>query len=140
MKKDKSFIKKHPCFSAEAHHKFGRVHLPVAPACNIQCKYCVRKFDCANESRPGVSSTVLKPWEAVDRVRSLVERNEKLSVIGIAGPGDPLANDATFEVMSAIHREYPEVILCVSTNGLYLPKRLPDIIASGVTSLNVTIN
>ena len=27
---------KHPCFSKEAHGKFGRIHLPVAPRCNIQ--------------------------------------------------------------------------------------------------------
>ncbi|NTU41768.1 MAG: radical SAM protein, partial [Nitrospirales bacterium] len=112
----------------------------VAPACNIQCKYCVRKYDCANESRPGVSSTVLKPWEAVDRVRALVERSGNLSVVGIAGPGDPLANDSTFRTMEAIHREFPDLVLCVSTNGLYLPKRLPDIISSGVNSLTVTIN
>ena len=27
--------------------------------CNIQCNYCDRKFDCTNESRPGVTSGVL---------------------------------------------------------------------------------
>ena len=56
----------HPCFSREAHHHYGRIHLPVAPACNIQCRYCVRKFDCANESRPGVSSRVLSVKEALE--------------------------------------------------------------------------
>ena len=33
---------KHPCYSAEAHTKYARMHLPVAPACNIQCNYCNR--------------------------------------------------------------------------------------------------
>ena len=61
----KEFIKVHPCFSEEAHHRFGRAHLPVAPACNLQCRYCVRKFDCANESRPGVTSRVLSPEQAL---------------------------------------------------------------------------
>jgi nitrogen fixation protein NifB len=136
----KNIMKKHPCFSTDAHDKFGRIHLPVAPACNIQCRYCIRKYDCANESRPGVSSMVLKPHEAVERVRLLVERNERLSVIGIAGPGDPLANDATFETMSAIHREFPDLILCVSTNGLYLNDRLEDLVKCGVRSLTITIN
>ena len=51
----------HPCFSQEAHKRSGRIHLPVAPECNIQCGYCVRKFDCVNESRPGVASTILTP-------------------------------------------------------------------------------
>ncbi len=135
-----NIIKTHPCFSQEAHHKFGRIHLPVAPSCNIQCRYCIRKYDCANESRPGITSKVLTPLEALDRVRTLVERNERLSVIGIAGPGDPLANDTTFETMRAIHREFPELILCISTNGLYLSNRLDELVRSGVKSLTITIN
>lgn len=130
----------HPCFSKEAHHKFGRIHLPVAPACNIQCKYCIRKYDCANESRPGITSRVMTPYEAMERVRAVVDRNENISVVGIAGPGDPLANDATFETMHAIHKEFPELILCVSTNGLYLPERLDELMKAGVRSLTVTIN
>jgi nitrogen fixation protein NifB len=133
-------MKTHPCFSGEAHHKFGRIHLPVAPACNIQCRYCIRKYDCANESRPGITSKVLTPSEALERVRALVERNEKLSVVGIAGPGDPLANDTTFKTLRAINREFPDLILCVSTNGLYLSDRLEDLVRSGVRSLTITIN
>lgn len=133
-------MKNHPCFSEEAHHKFGRIHLPVAPACNIQCKYCIRKYDCANESRPGITSRVMTPADAIDKVETLIERNDRISVIGIAGPGDPLANDATFEVLSSIHREFPELILCVSTNGLSLPDKLDELIKSGVRSLTVTIN
>jgi nitrogen fixation protein NifB len=136
----KDFIKTHPCFTEEAHTKFSRVHLSVAPACNIQCRYCIRKFDCANESRPGITSKVLTPVEAVERTRVLVERSESLSVVGIAGPGDPLANAATFETMRNIHQEFPDLTLCVSTNGLLLPERLEQLIASGVRSLTVTIN
>lgn len=135
-----SYIKNHPCFSEEAHHKFGRIHLPVAPACNIQCRYCIRKFDCANESRPGITSRVMKHNEAIEKVRTLLDRNDRISVIGIAGPGDPLANDATFEVLESLHREFPKIILCVSTNGLYLPDRLEALVKAGVRSLTVTVN
>jgi nitrogen fixation protein NifB len=136
----KDVLKTHPCFSVEAHTKFGRMHLPVAPACNIQCKYCVRKYDCANESRPGITSRVLTPTEAVERVEAFVERNDRISVIGIAGPGDPLANEATFETLSALRWGFPHLTLCVSTNGLLLPERLTDLIRAGVKSLTVTIN
>ncbi|MEW6115338.1 MAG: radical SAM protein [Nitrospirota bacterium] len=138
--KKRPIIDYHPCFSETAHHRFGRVHLPVAPACNIQCNYCVRKYDCANESRPGITSKVLNLEESMERVRVLVERGDTLRVVGIAGPGDPLANDTTFDVMSAIHREFPDLILCLSTNGLLLSDRLEDIIRSGVKSLTITIN
>ncbi|MBB4577305.1 hypothetical protein GGI59_005559 [Rhizobium lentis] len=57
-------IKNHPCYSEEAHHYFARMHVAVAPACNIQCNYCNRKYDCANESRPGVVSEKLTPDQA----------------------------------------------------------------------------
>jgi len=34
----------HPCFDADAHCSVGRIHLPIAPACNIKCKYCSRNM------------------------------------------------------------------------------------------------
>jgi len=56
-------IAKHPCYNEEAHHHYARMHVAVAPACNIQCNYCNRKYDCANESRPGVVSELPFPGE-----------------------------------------------------------------------------
>lgn len=41
----KRIIAQHPCYSKEAQHKFGRIHLAVAPECNMQCNYCDRHFD-----------------------------------------------------------------------------------------------
>ena len=134
----------HPCFGGD-HNKAGRLHLPVAPGCNIKCGFCERKFDCVNESRPGVTSKVLTPEQAVRRV-DLVNRHmdklggAKLKVIGIAGPGDPLANPKTFETFKLVKEAFPEMSLCLSTNGLNLPAQLDKIIDAGVKSLTVTIN
>jgi nitrogen fixation protein NifB len=47
------------------------MHVAVAPACNIQCNYCNRKYDCANESRPGVVSELLTPRKRRARCWSL---------------------------------------------------------------------
>ena len=85
-------IQEHPCFSEKACHIFGRMHLPVAPKCNIQCKYCVRDFDCVNESRPGVTSEILNPQQALERVDEVLEKYHYIKVVAIAGPGEPLAN------------------------------------------------
>lgn len=81
-------IKDHPCYSEEAHHYFARMHVAVAPACNIQCNYCNRKYDCANESRPGVVSERLTPDQALRKVVAVANEVPQLSVLGIAGPGD----------------------------------------------------
>lgn len=137
---ENKIINRHPCFSPSGHGKFGRIHLAVAPKCNIQCAYCVRKYDCANESRPGITSKVLSPNEAFERVSMILDRHDKLTVIGIAGPGDPLSNEETFETLRLIHREFPHIILCISTNGLMLAERLKDLLECGVKSITTTIN
>jgi nitrogen fixation protein NifB len=136
----KRVIAKHPCYSKDAQHKYGRIHLAVAPKCNIQCNYCDRKFDCVNESRPGVTSEVLSPQAALEKTRQVLEDFPFIKVVGIAGPGDPLANDATFETLELIKNEFPDVTLCLSTNGLALPERMDDLLRVGVTTLTVTMN
>lgn len=132
----------HPCFGAN-HDKAGRIHLPVAPGCNIKCGFCERKFDCANENRPGVTSRLLTPEEALERLRLVMAHPEggaNMRVVGIAGPGDPLANERTFETFRLVKEHFPQLMLCLSTNGMLLPERIDDLKELGVHSVTVTIN
>lgn len=131
----------HPCYSPEAHQYFARLHLPVAPACNIQCHYCNRKYDCANESRPGVTSDRLTPEQAIHRARAMAAEMPELKVIGIAGPGDPLANpERTFATIEGVRAALPDLTLCLSTNGLALPDHVEEIKRLGVGHVTVTVN
>jgi nitrogenase molybdenum-iron protein alpha/beta subunit/MoaA/NifB/PqqE/SkfB family radical SAM enzyme len=130
----------HPCFDERACHN-ARVHLPVAPQCNVQCSYCLRDFDCANESRPGVASKVLTPAEAFERYKTLKGTIENLTVVGIAGPGDALANfEETRETLRLIREFDPDVTFCISTNGLLLPLYVNELVALGVSHVTVTVN
>ncbi len=133
-------LSEHPCYNEEAHRKFARMHIPVAPRCNIQCNYCNRKFDCCNESRPGVTSEILSPLDAALKVRAVREKVPELRVIGIAGPGDPLANEETFESIQLIAKDFPDLTLCVSTNGLALPDSAERLYNLGVRFITVTMN
>ncbi|MFH0823951.1 MAG: nitrogen fixation protein NifB, partial [Pseudomonadota bacterium] len=109
----------HPCFNVEAKGKCGRVHLPVAPDCNIKCNYCNRKYDCVNESRPGVTSSVLNPRQAVLYLEQVLERTPNITVAGIAGPGDAFAHPKpTMETLRLIRKQFPNLLLCLATNGL----------------------
>lgn len=138
----KNKIQGHPCFGGN-HHKNGRMHLAVAPRCNIKCGYCTRKHDCANESRPGVTSRLLTPAEALEKVREVMASpvvGPIIKVIGIAGPGDPLANEETFQTFGLIREEFPHLMLCMSTNGLLLPESIDRLYELGLHSLTVTIN
>lgn len=132
---------KHPCFNKESSGTCGRIHLPVAPKCNIQCNYCNRKYDCVNESRPGVTSGILRPFQALEYTRQVLEKEPRITVVGIAGPGDPMANPAeTLETMRLIRKEYPHMLFCLSSNGLAMPEYLDDLASLGVTHATVTLN
>ncbi|BBB89810.1 MAG TPA: nitrogenase cofactor biosynthesis protein NifB [Methylomusa anaerophila] len=132
---------KHPCYSCDAQHKFARMHIPVAPECNISCNYCNRRFDCVNESRPGVTSEILTPAQACDKFLRVKSKLPNLSVVGIAGPGDALANwEQTRESVELIKRRSPEILFCLSTNGLMLPQYAPEIVALGLNHVTVTVN
>jgi nitrogen fixation protein NifB len=117
------------------------MHVAVAPACNIQCNYCNRKFDCANESRPGVVSELLTPEEAAHKVLVIAGKIPQMTVLGIAGPGDPLANpEKTFETFERIAEQAPDIKLCLSTNGLMLPDYVDRIKQLNIDHVTITIN
>ncbi|HEY41993.1 MAG TPA: radical SAM protein [Dehalococcoidia bacterium] len=130
----------HPCFSDEAHDRIGRIHLPVAPRCNIQCNYCERRI-CADIQHPGWAARLLSEAEAVGLVRSVIaERQACDFVVGVAGPGDALANDETFHTFARINELYPQLTTCLCTNGLLLDDRLEEIAVAGVKTITVTVN
>jgi nitrogen fixation protein NifB len=131
----------HPCYSEQAHHHYARMHVAVAPACNIQCHYCNRKYDCANESRPGVVSELLTPDQAVKKTLAVAANIPQMSVLGIAGPGDPLANpERTFETFRQLTEKAPDIKLCVSTNGLALPELVDELCQHNIDHVTITIN
>ncbi len=134
-------LKKHPCFNKEAKGKYARVHLPVAPQCNIHCNYCKRDYDCVNESRPGVTSEVLSPEQALAYTIRLKEKMPNLSVVGIAGPGDPFANPIqTMTTLRLIRKEFPGMILCLSSNGLNVLPYVEELAELKVSHVTITIN
>jgi nitrogen fixation protein NifB len=132
---------KHPCFNREAQHRFGRIHLPVAPRCNMLCNFCNRKFDCVNEGHPGVTSAVLTPSEALQYLKDTVARRPEITVAGLAGPGDPFANpEETMETLRLVRGEFPEMLLCVATNGLAIEPYIKELAELQVGHVTITVN
>jgi nitrogenase cofactor biosynthesis protein NifB len=117
------------------------MHLPVAPKCNIQCNYCNRRYDCLNESRPGVTSEVLSPTQAFEKFIRVKEKFPNLTVVGFAGPGDALENFAEVRQSVELIKEYdPEICFCLSTNGLRLPEFVQEVLDIGISHITITIN
>jgi nitrogen fixation protein NifB len=134
-------LERHPCFNDAARHRFARIHLPVAPSCNIQCNYCKRVYDCANESRPGVTTAVLTPPQAIRYLDSVLKKDPRISVVGIAGPGDPFATpDLTLETLQLVRDHYPEMLLCVASNGLAVADYVDRLAELKVSHVTLTVN
>jgi len=129
----------HPCFSTGAKPSKGRIHLPVSPGCNINCKFCDRALNNI-DMRPGVASAIIPPGEALDVIRRAIALCEDITVAGVAGPGDSLATPYALETFRLIKKEFPGIIKCMSTNGLLLPDFADEIIEIGIDSLTVTVN
>jgi nitrogen fixation protein NifB len=139
---DKRFEKisnQHPCFSGKASMSKGRVHLPVSHACNITCRFCRRSLN-KDEQRPGVAREILTPQKAADLVEKAVQLCPDITVVGIAGPGDTLATPDALETFQLINTRYPQLINCLSTNGLLLERYAQDLWAAGVKTVTVTVN
>ncbi|WP_054741413.1 radical SAM protein [Cellulosilyticum ruminicola] len=128
----------HPCFGGHKNNA-GRIHLPVSPGCNIACRFCDRTINDVEE-RPGVTSKVLKPEECSDILQKALEICPDIKVVGIAGPGDTLASDNALKVFKIVKEKFPDLIKCMSTNGLLLNERADEVIDMGIDSLTVTVN
>lgn len=131
----------HPCFS-NAGGGAARMHLAVAPRCNIKCGFCRPTVSpCVHGCAPGLSNRLLSPEEAVAWVRQVQEeRGVEIAIVGIAGPGEPLCNLETFQTIAQVRRAFPKIHICLSTNGLLLPQSVELIRQLDVETLTVTVN
>ena len=131
----------HPCFFAESRGRFGRIHLPVAPSCNIQCAYCRRDHDCLHENRPGVTNGVISPEAALDRLERSLEKMPYISVAGIAGPGDAFGEpELTLQTFELIRKKSLKIALCVSSNGFNLMDYIQPLVDLKVRFVTITVN
>jgi nitrogen fixation protein NifB len=136
-----SDLSTHPCFNDSTRHSHGRIHLPVAPDCNIQCNFCNRQYDCLNESRPGVSSVVLSPGQALYYLERVLAWSPNIVVVGLAGPGDPFANaEATIETLRLVRERYPRLLLCLASNGLGIRPHVDTLARLKVSHVTITVN
>jgi len=77
----------------------------------------------------------------VKKTMAVAANIPQMTVLGIAGPGDPLANlDRTFETFRELSEKAPDIKLCVSTNGLALPDAVEELSKHNIDHVTITIN
>jgi nitrogen fixation protein NifB len=137
--KNRKDVENHPCFSTRCQPMTGRIHLPVAPRCNIFCRFCSRGLSKGAEL-PGNAMRILSPSEAADVVDTALLLCPDIKVAGVAGPGDPLAGPESLEALTLVKRAHKDIISCLSTNGLELYANMDGLLAADVRTLTVTVN
>lgn len=130
---EKLNVLSHPCFNEECISVVKRLHLPVAKKCNIHCNFCDRQISCTSLKKPGVTKRILKSFEVKDYIKGI---DKSSCIFGIAGPGEALFNDETFEVLDIL-KDYKT---CLCTNGLLLEEKIEKLIKLNLNYLSVTIN
>ena len=84
---------------------------------------------------------MLKPSQAMIYLDYVLEKIQNISVVGIAGPGDPFANpDETMETLQLVKSQYPEMILCLATNGFGIGPYIDELAQMNVSHVTVTLN
>jgi nitrogen fixation protein NifB len=77
----------------------------------------------------------------VKKTMAVAANIPQMTVLGIAGPGDPLANpERTFDTFRQLSQDAPDIKLCVSTNGLALPDSVEELSKHNIDHVTITIN
>jgi nitrogen fixation protein NifB len=83
----------------------------------------------------------MTPEEAMSHLTTQLAITPNIAVVGIAGPGDPFANpDETLRTFRLVREKYPNIMLCVSTNGLNIFPYIDEIAALRVSHVTITVN
>lgn len=74
-------------------------------------------------------------------LRQAIRAMPYISTVGIAGPGDSLANhEKTFYTLELVRKDFPSLHLCLSTNGLMLADYADELLRLKVGYITVTVN
>jgi nitrogen fixation protein NifB len=120
---------------------FEGMSIPVAPACNMMCNFCSKDSDCVcNGNSPQYISKPMTPRQGVNFAINSTNKNHRIKILKICGPGEPLFNHQTFEVLRRLNNELPDFIYSISTNGLLLKEKAEELLKLNVKLVEVSIN
>jgi nitrogen fixation protein NifB len=131
----------HPCWAECREDLWERIHLPVARRCNVKCYFCDHSLgNNCHSSKPGASSEVMTPEYAFQRLKDEIRDRPRLRIVGISGPGEPLVNSETFELLDHVNNLAHTLRCCISTNGVLLSDKVMDLLDCNVETVSVSLS
>ena len=121
----------HPCFGLSSRKKVGRIHLPVAPRANARIKF-------ASIDKP---ASAIMPAEALNMLIRTIDAGNSVGIVGITGPGDPLAvPEYTLETFRLVREKYPDMPLCLTTLGLGGAEYAEELAEIGIAHVTILVD
>ena len=104
----KARIENHPCYSEEAHHHYARMQVAVASRLQHSMQLLQPQIRLRQRKPPRRGERTATPEEAAHKVMVVAGKIPQMTVLGIAGPGDPLANpEKTFRTFELVAEQAP---------------------------------
>lgn len=120
-----------PCFNGSTYRDSSVLHLPVAPRANSKLRF----------SSAPAAIQALTPIDALACLQETLEQNPLPSMIGITGPGDPLATpDTTLLTLEMVRERYPSIPLCLTTNGIGGEEVAKELAGIGLSHITIQID
>lgn len=113
--------------------KIEYLRISVTDKCNLRCKYCMP---------PGGVKTI--PHEEILRLEEIYRLTNIMAGLGVnkvrLTGGEPTVRKNITELVRSIG-SIPQIhTIAMTTNGVRLPNLLPELVESGLTNLNISID
>lgn len=131
----------HPCWARHRNNLWERIHLPVAPRCNVKCFFCDHNMGAScHLPKPGRANKIMTVEQALNVLRRELSNRPDLRIVAVSGPGEPLYNPEFYELMRAVKDIDSTLKLCVSTNGVLLTDALESLLELNISTISVSVH
>ncbi|RJQ82544.1 GTP 3',8-cyclase MoaA [Pseudonocardiaceae bacterium YIM PH 21723] len=118
--------------------RFGRratdLRVSLIDKCNLRCTYCMPA-----EGLPWLSRSELLSGPELIRLITIAVRDMGIAEVRFTG-GEPLLRQDLPEILAATAKLNPAPEMSLTTNGITLAKQAADLVAAGLTRINVSLD
>ncbi len=118
--------------------QFGRtatdLRMSLIDKCNLRCRYCMPA-----EGLDWLQKDEMLAAHEVIRLANIGISHLGIEKIRFTG-GEPLVRADLVDILAGVHAAHPQVELSMTTNGINLERKIDDLVAAGLSRINVSLD
>lgn len=118
--------------------QFGRtatdLRMSLIDKCNLRCQYCMPA-----EGLGWLKKDDMLTAHEVIRLADIGISQLGIDEIRFTG-GEPLVRADLVDILDGVHSKHPDVDLSMTTNGINLERKVDDLVAAGLSRINVSLD